>query len=92
MTNPTDILNDQSLWSPDTVTLECGHEVYNRPGVLTFNYYDMKWETIQRTCERPDLSNCTESGITYWITSVDCTRSCCPDCARHIYDVEIPES
>ena len=86
-------LTDPAYQSPDTVTLECGHEVPNRPGVLTFNYYDMVWETINRTCERPDISNseAMPNGLTYWITSVDCSRSCCPDCARHLYDVEIPD-
>jgi len=87
-----EFLQDPALQSPEKVTLECGHEVYNRPGVLTFNYYDMTWETINRTCERPDYSPSAPNGVTYWITSVDCTRSCCPNCAHRLYGVEIPEN
>ena len=72
---------------PVTVTLACGHSVLNEAGTEIFNYYDMKPQVMSKACAEPDIdaSGLLPNGITYWITSVDCSRSCCMACAQRLY-------
>jgi len=76
-------LHDPALQNPEKVTLECGHEVWNKVGQVIFNYYDMVLEVIIRPAVNPDLTNSPKmpNGVTYWLTSIDCTRACCVNCA-----------
>jgi len=68
---------------PVTLTLACGHTVFNEAGTRTFNYYDQKFEVMSKPAVNPDVdaSGLLPLGITYWITSVDCSRSTCVDCS-----------
>lgn len=76
-------LHDPALHSPEQVMLECGHYVWNKTGQVLFNYYDMMLEVIVDPATYPDLTNSPTmpNGVTYWLTSVDCTRACCVNCA-----------
>lgn len=69
---------------PVTVTLACGHSVLNEAGTEIFNYYDLRVEVMTKACTDPDIDTSGDlpNGITYWITSVDCSRSCCIPCAN----------
>lgn len=69
---------------PLTLTLACGHSVLNEAGTFVYNYYDQKWEVITKPVSDPDIDTSGQLplGITYWMTSVDCSRACCVSCGE----------
>jgi len=69
---------------PLTLTLACGHTVLNQKDTVVYNYDDQKWEVMAKPVVDPDIDTSGQLplGITYWMTSVDCSRACCVSCGE----------
>ena len=40
---------------PVTLTLACGHTVFNEKGTRVFNYYDQNFEVMTEVISNPDI-------------------------------------
>ena len=73
---------------PAEFHLICGHTLPNVVGERAFNYYDLRWCSVQPGPHRPDVDTSGQlpNGVTYWFAlPVDCSRAVCVPCAKRMY-------